>query len=51
LGFLSLLFSKLTYVLNITMSLQNILTGVFQEYTALNFNFKTPTILEMVFTS
>lgn len=48
-GFLSLLFSKLTYVLNITMSLQNILTGVFQEYTALNFNFKTPTILEMVF--
>jgi competence protein ComEC len=48
-GFLSLLFSKLTYILNISMDLQNILTDVFQKYTAFNFKFKTPTILDMTF--
>ncbi len=48
-GFLSLLFNKLTYILNISMDLQNILTDVFQKYTAFNFKFKTPTILDMTF--
>jgi competence protein ComEC len=31
------------------MDLQNILTDVFQKYTAFNFKFKTPTILDMTF--
>ncbi len=47
-GFLSLIFSKLTYFLNITMNFQKILTDVFLKFSVFHFNFKTPSILDMM---